>query len=321
MKILGIGEIMVQLNPLNKGPLRYANLFERHVAGSEANIITGLSRLGYETEFLTLVGDDEFGKCIASTLKAEGVGTKYIKTREEVTGVYFVQRSFPVPGKTTVFYYRKNSAFSKLSPEDISKDMFSEIDFLLVSGITPSLSESCREAILKAFDLAKQLNVKIIFDTNIRKKLLKTKEKAMDILKDFIKSSDILITGTGDLEFLFPDLDLDKQIDKLKNLCTTDFIVLKMGKKGAKVYKGEEVFFAPSYKVDVVDELGAGDAFDAAFLASILKGKDIKMSLKYGNAAGAIVVGAIGDIEPLPTWEEIEIFLKFHETEEGGLLR
>jgi len=321
MKILGIGEIMIQLNPLNKGPIRHVNIFERHVAGSEANVIIGLTRLGFETEFFTVVGDDEFGKCIISTLNSEKVGTRFIKTKNEFTAVYFVQRGFPVPDKTMVYYYRKGSAFSKLSPEDISNEMYKNIDVLFVSGITPSLSDSCKEVTVKAFNLAKQLNIKIVFDTNIRKKLLNTPENAINTLKFFINNCDILITGSGDLDFLFPDDNFDEQLNKLKKICNTDFIVIKMSKIGAKVYKGSENFFAHGYQVQVVDELGAGDAFDAAFLASIFSGRDIGTSLKYANAAGAIVVSSLGDIEPLPNWNEIETFLNFYESKESGILR
>ena len=143
MKILGLGEVMIQLNPVNKGPLRHALLFERHVAGSEANVIVGMSRLGFSCGFLTVVGDDEFGKSVISTLRSEGVDTNHVRIRENYpTAVYFVQRGFPVPGKTTVFYYRKGSAFSTLSPNDIEEEIFQDVVLFHMSGITPALSNS-----------------------------------------------------------------------------------------------------------------------------------------------------------------------------------
>lgn len=321
MKILGIGEIMIQLNPTSKGPLRHANMFERRVAGSEANVIIGMTRLGNESVFFTAVGDDEFGKCIISTLNAEKVDTKFIKIGLGFTAVYFVERGYPVPGKTNVLYYRKGSAFSNITPEDIDPKMFDNVELIFISGITPALSKSCYSTSKKIVEIAKEKNIKFVFDTNIRKKLLPDSETAIKTLSFFIQEADILITGIGDLEHMFPNISLDDQVKNLKNFTTTDLIVLKMGKEGARAYKGKDIFEAKSFEVEVVDELGAGDAFDAAFLASFMKGKTIEESLIYGNAAGAIVVGAIGDIEPLPSWKELETFISFQKSGEKRLMR
>jgi len=323
MKVLGLGEVMIQLNPISKGPLRHANVFERHVAGSEANVIIGMSRLGFSCRFLTVVGNDEFGKAVVSTLKSEGVDTKYIKVKEDYpTAVYFVQRGFPVPGRTEVFYYRKGSAFSTLSPEDIEVICFQDANLFHVSGITPALSPNCKSATLKAVELARKNGIKVSFDTNIRKKLLPTPGEALRCLRDFIESADYLITGQGDLNYIFPDLDM---IDQLKNLAKIasnhKLIVVKMGKGGASACVNKKLIHSSGYVVEVVDELGAGDAFDAAFLSSILSGKDVDEALKFANAAGALVVGALGDIEPLPGWRELETFISFQEADKEGLLR
>jgi sugar/nucleoside kinase (ribokinase family) len=321
MKILGVGEIMIQLNPINKGPLRHANTYERRVAGSEANVIVGMSRLGYDSVFFTAIGDDELGKCIIATLNAEKVKTKFIKIGGSFTGVYFVERGYPVPGKTNVLYYRKGSAFSKITLDDINQEMFNNVELIFISGITPALSESCYLTSKKIVEIAKKKNIMFVFDTNIRKKLLPDRGIAIKTLSFFIQKTDILITGLGDIEYMFPGLNLSDQIKKLKNLTNTDLIVLKMGKEGARAYKGKDIFKAKSFNVEVVDELGAGDAFDAAFLASFIGGKTVDEALNYGNAAGAIVVGSIGDIEPLPNWKELETFISFQKSGEKRLMR
>lgn len=321
MRVLGFGEVMVQLNPTSKGPLRHVNLFEKRVAGSEANVIVGMSRLGFETVFLTSVGDDEFGKCITSVLSSERVETKYIKVGKSFTAVYFVQRGFPVPGKTDVFYYRRGSAFSQFTPDDIAQDIFDGIDLLFISGITPALSESCYSASKRMVEVAKERNIKFVFDTNIRKKLLPDKEIAIKTLEFFIQKADILLTGMGDLEHMFPGFELDTQVKYLREFTQADIVVVKMGQEGSRAYERNNSYEVSSFKVEVVDELGAGDAFDAAFLASFFSGRAINESLLYGNAAGAIVVGAIGDIEPLPNWKELEMFISFQKGGEGKLLR
>jgi len=155
MKVFGIGELMIQLNPTIKGPLRHVNYFEKKVAGSEANVIIGMCRFGNEAGFFTAVGKDELGKCIISTLDAEKVETKFVKISEDFTGVYFIQRGYPVPGKTDVLYYRKGSAFSKIQPEDITDEMLDDVRLVFVSGITPALSESCNSASRKLTAITK----------------------------------------------------------------------------------------------------------------------------------------------------------------------
>ena len=322
MKVLGVGEVIVKFSPTNRGRLRYKSIFERHVGGSEANVIVGMSRLGYEPVFFTAVGGDELGKSVALALKAEGVGTKFVKiSGNGFTPVLFEQRGYPIPNKTDVLYFRKGSAFSKITPKDINLEMFNGVNLLFISGITPALSGSCYLSAQKAVKIAKEKNVKVAFDTNIRKKLLPDKKIAIRTLSFFIQKADILITGTGDLEFMFPNLSLDVQIKSLRNLAKTDLIILKMGREGSRAYKEKDVFEAKAFDTEVIDEVGAGDAFNAAFLASFLRGDSINEALVYGNAAGAIAVGSIGDIEPLPDWGELETFISFQKSGEKKLMR
>jgi len=321
-RALGMGEIMIQMNPTEKGALRFQTLFERHVAGSEANAIIQMQRLGIECSFLTSVGADEFGKVILSTLRSEGVNTEgVLEDEKNPTAVYFVQRSYPVPEKTMVFYYRKGSAASNYGSQQLKDSYFDGIDLFLVSGITPALSDSCRDAAMKGVDMAKKHGALVAFDTNIRINLLKTRENALKTLEPFIRKADILFTGAGDLNMLF-DGDLEKSKESIKKMAeVAKLIVFKKGSGGVEAFTGGRRYSMPSYKVPVIDELGAGDACDGAFLASYLLGKSIEESLKYANVAGAITVSLKGDIEPLPDWKAIETFLNVHEAGEKKLLR
>ena len=323
MDVLSLGEVMVQLNSFSKGPLRHANLFERHVAGSESNVIIGMSRLGLSCGFLTAVGNDEFGKSVISTLRSENVDIRGIKINNELpTAVYFVQRGFPVPGKTDVVYYRKGSAFSALMPDDIDPTCFQDLKLFHVSGITPALSKNCKDSALRAIELAKNNGALISFDTNIRKKLLPNPEIAKECLTAFISRADYLITGKADLDYIFPDLTLNEQLDALKKIDPKNkMIVLKMGKEGSSLYVEGNFFHFDGYKTEVVDEMGAGDAFDAAFLSLMLLGKDFQTAMNFANAAGALVVGSKGDMEPLPNLEELETFLSFQEKGENKIMR
>ena len=145
--VVTIGEMMVQFNPITTGPLRHVAYFEKHAAGAEANFAVGMVRIGFSAGFISRVGDDEFGKYILTVLKGEGVDVSRVTVdREAPTGIFFVQRGFPIPGRSSVTYYRKGSAASRLSTRDLDHEYVKGSRLFHITGITPALSETCREA-------------------------------------------------------------------------------------------------------------------------------------------------------------------------------
>ncbi|MEM1749831.1 MAG: sugar kinase [Desulfurococcaceae archaeon] len=306
-----IGEVMVQLNALSPGPLRYVKYFEVHVAGSESNIMVGLVKLGYKTGIVTRVGNDEFGKLVLNFLRGEGVDVSRVKVDESApTGIYFIQRHYPVPGKSTVFYYRHGSAASRLSPNDVDDDYLANSRAVVLTGITPALSDSCREAVNKAYEVAKANNVDVIFDTNIRMKLWRDESRARESLAKFLNSN-IVFTNIEDLGILFPGNSVSSAASKIISK-GCNLVVVKLGEEGAVAYDSKlNTYRVEAFKVPLVEDvIGAGDAFNAAFIASLYRGMSIDQALLYANAAGALVVTVRGDVEAQPSWQELEIFIE-----------
>ncbi|MEM2253055.1 MAG: sugar kinase [Desulfurococcaceae archaeon] len=306
-----IGEVMVQLNALSPGPLRYVKYFEVHVAGSESNIMVGLVKLGYKTGIVTRVGNDEFGKLVLNFLRGEGVDVSRVKVDESApTGIYFIQRHYPVPGKSTVFYYRHGSAASRLSPNDVDDDYLANSRAVVLTGITPALSDSCREAVNKAYEVAKANNVDVIFDTNIRMKLWRDESRARESLAKFLNSN-IVFTNIEDLGILFPGNSVSSAASKIISK-GCNLVVVKLGEEGAVAYDSKlNTYRVEAFKVPLVEDvIGAGDAFNAAFIASLYRGMSIDQALLYANAAGALVVTVRGDVEAQPSWRELEIFIE-----------
>ncbi|MCD6546913.1 MAG: sugar kinase [Thermotogae bacterium] len=314
MKVLTMGEIMIQFNSTITGPLRHVNYFEKHIAGSEGNVAIGVKRLGIGSAVLTAVGEDEFGKNILMILKAEGVNTSLVKIDDShPTGIYFIQRGYPIPEHVEVIYYRKDSAFNHLTEEDIKEEFFKDVNLFHTSGISLSLSEKVRKACERALGICLDNEITVSFDTNIRRKLLKSRKEAIGKLKPFLENSRIIFTGKGDLEFIFGSEieNVEKAAEKfLKEYCKNcEILVIKMGANGSMAWNGKNWYRQSSFKVNVVDEVGAGDAFDAAFLACYLKEEDIQNCLKMGSVAGALVTTTRGDYEAFPGEEEIHAFL------------
>jgi 2-dehydro-3-deoxygluconokinase/2-dehydro-3-deoxygalactonokinase len=155
--VVCLGEVMVELNAFTRGPLRHVTLFEKHAAGAEGNVAIGISRLGVPSGIITRVGDDEFGQFLLDTLRSEKVDTTHtVVDREAPTSAFFIQRGYPIPDKSEAFYYRHNSAGSKLGPSDVDPEYIASAKVFHVSGITPALSASAKDATVQAVEFAKK---------------------------------------------------------------------------------------------------------------------------------------------------------------------
>jgi len=314
LDVVTIGEILVQFNPVVAGPLRHVTHFEKHAAGAEANFAVGMSRLGFKAGLIARVGDDEFGRYIISVLKGEDVEMSRVKIDKEApTGLYFIQRHYPIPGKSSVLYYRTGSAASKMTIDDADPDYIRSAKLLHLTGITPALSESCKEACLRALEIAVESKVTVSIDTNIRLKLW-SGEEARETLTPMLRKADIIFTEPQDAEILFGEKEPEKIADTLLST-GAEMAIVKLGEEGALACTREETVRRPAFKVPVEDVIGAGDAFAAGFVSSTMRGLSLEEALEIANAAGALVVTVRGDIENLPSLDDVRKFLASYRRE------
>ena len=120
---------------------------------------------------------------------------------DATTGIYFIQRGYPIPSKSSVIYYRRGSAASKMSPEDIDEEYIKNSKLLHLTGITPALSDSCREATLKTLSIASESRIMTSLDTNIRLKLW-SRDEARETLLPMIRKVNILLMKPADAKIL-----------------------------------------------------------------------------------------------------------------------
>ena len=140
------GEPMGLLIAQSEGPLDSVSGYSLAVAGAEFNVATGSARLGHKTAYLTKLGDDPFGKLIARTLRNNKIDDSFVLyTKERTTG--FMLKSKVSKGDPEIFYFRKGSAASTLSAEDVEKIDFSSFSHIHLTGILPALTDSTREAV------------------------------------------------------------------------------------------------------------------------------------------------------------------------------
>lgn len=306
-EVVTVGETLVLFSPEQNGPLRYVDTFKKRIAGAESNTAIALSRLGHRCGWISKIGEDEFGQFILREIRAEGVDVSRVRTDADApTGIMFKEIINGL--ETRVNYYRKDSAASRLKPEDIDPEYIKNARILHITGITPALSDSCLETIWTIIRTAKQNGVLISFDPNIRLKLW-SRKKASSVLKEILPYADIVLTGVDEGEIMLGESNTERLIDKLLGL-GIGIIALKMGAEGCLVADKKSIHRLNPVKVaKEVDPIGAGDAFNAGFISGILEGRGIEECGKIGNIMGAFAVTTSGDIEGLPGRKELEQFM------------
>lgn len=311
MDVVSIGETMVLFASKEDGQLRYASNFSARVAGAETNTLIGLAKLGHKTGWISRVGADELGAKIIQSVRGEGVDTTYVAMDEQAPTGLFLKEQTTVK-TANILYYRKGSAASRLEPADINEDYVKNAKFLYLTGITPLLSKSCEQATFVFVEMAKKHHVKIVFDPNIRKKLL-TEEKQKHLLERLIGMADIVLPGYGEGHYLFGTNNSEEIADRCLQL-GSQLTVVKLGEKGA-YYKSTDQsgYVAPIPVKEVVDPIGAGDGFAAGVLSGLLDGLAIKEAVGRGCAIGAFVTQVHGDIEGLPSRQTLHAFQQNRE--------
>lgn len=307
MDIITIGDGMITFDPSSKGPLRFVNQFERKIGGAELNVILGCARLGLKAGWISRLGKDEFGRHILNTVRGEGVDVSEVKLMEGYsTSLNFKEVQESGAGKT--FYYRKHSPTETLTPELLPAEYIKKANVLHVTGVFPAIDEANAAVILKAIKIAKENNVKVSFDPNIRLKLW-SKEQARKVILTYLPYVDYLLAGRDELELLF-ETDQDSELIKKLQEFSIEQTVIKDGENGCYLLENNNWSHFPGIKVSkVVDTVGAGDGFDSGFLYGTICGWSLERTLHFANAIGAMVVQVRGDNEGLPYLEEVEGFM------------
>ncbi|MBT3361124.1 MAG: sugar kinase [Rhodospirillales bacterium] len=301
-----LGEACVAFIAEEAGLMRRCRRFIKRLGGSETNVAVGVSRLGHSAGWISRVGADEFGAFSLMEMRAEKVDVSQVGADEDrPTGVFFQDQQ--PEGRNSVFFYRGGSAASGMTPDDVDEDYIAQARILLISGITPGLSENCRRTVETAFDIAKRHGVAVVFDTNIRLKLW-TAAEARTALEPMMREADYLLAGRDDLTKLLGEGTHDDFLDYLHGLGPTD-VVLKWGKEGAWLSSGTDRKLVPGYPTDdPVERVGAGDAFAAGFIVSVLRGQSIDAAVRMGNAVAGFAVRLPGFFECMPTPEALDAF-------------
>ena len=307
-EVILFGEPMVMFVAKTTGKLHEVEEFTRLLAGAEVNVAIGLTRLGHSVSYVTKLGTDPFGTYIENKLNTEGIHTQITKDENHFTG--YQLKNKVLEGDPEVFYYRKNSAASCMTEEEVENLDFTGAKLLHITGIPPALSQSCRNATYRLIEKAREHNMVVSFDPNLRPTLWESKSVMLRTINDLASRADIVLPGTGEGLVLMGSED-PKEIAAYYRGIGAKTVIVKAGADGAYVESENESRFFKGYKVEqVVDTVGAGDGFAVGVLSAYLEGLSLEEMVNRGNAIGSIQVSVASDNEGLPTKEELEAYMR-----------
>ena len=303
-----VGEPMGLFIAQEEGELSDVSGYSMAVAGAEFNVAVGLARLNLPVTYLTRLGEDPFGQKIVRTLQRNGIGSEFVSfSKERSTG--FMLKSKVSTGDPKIFYFRKGSAASTLSKEDVDRMDFSGYGFVHLTGIFPALSESTKEASFYLIKKAREHGLTVSFDPNLRPQLWPDTETMVQTLNEFAALSDYVLPGEAEGELLCGDRDPHK-IGQFYLERGAKAVVTKMGSRGAYLMTEQDQELVPGFSIEkVVDTVGAGDGFAAGILSALMEGKNLYEAVRRANAVGAIQVTSIGDNDGLPSRAQLAGFM------------
>lgn len=303
--VVALGEAMIEFNQTRAGQPQYLQGF----GGDTSNAIIACARQGVPCAYITRVGDDAFGRMLLDLWQSENVGTQGVQTDAEAhTGVYFVTHGAQGTSGHTFSYLRKDSAASRMTPDDLPRGLIAGAQFLHVSGISQAISASACATVFAAIALARSAGVRVAYDTNLRLRLWDINE-AREVITRTIALADYLLPSLEDMQQITqrdaPDAILDWCFARgARN------VVLKLGAHGCTVAVSDARVDIAGHEVAAVDATGAGDCFDGALLARLVAGDDLASAARYANAAAALTTTGFGAVAPLPTRAQVDAFLK-----------
>ncbi|MGC5170264.1 sugar kinase [Microbacterium sp. DT81.1] len=284
--LLTVGETMALVTPATGHRLVDAEDFHLDAGGAESNVAAHVAALGYPARWFSRLGDDALGRRVAAQLGRRGVDVStVVMDAAHRTGVYFKD-----PG-SGVLYYRSDSAASHLSPADADLLALDGIGILHVSGITAAISGSAASFLDSAIGRAREAGVLVSFDVNDRRALWDP-ATAAGALAALARRADLVFVGRDEAEGLW---GTERARDVRALFPDIPELVVKDGEVGATVFAGGLEIFEPSFSVQVVDVVGAGDAFAGGYLAAVLAGAPHEKRLRAGHGRAALTLQTTGD--------------------------
>ena len=314
IEVVSFGETMAMVAPIQASSLLDAQTFQINPGGAESNVAMYLSSLGHSTAWVSRLGDDPLGHLILRYVAAAGVDTSSVEMdQSHRTGVFFKD---PTPEGTRVFYYRENSAASQSGLSILEKIHSHRPSIIHLTGITPALSPQCDGLIERLMENRLEGSPLVSFDVNFRPGLW-SREIAATRLLELAQAADIVFVGMDEATEIWRTTGSD-EVRQLLN--RPPVVVVKNGGIGATCYHGGDSTYVATPRSNIVELIGAGDAFASGWLSGYLQGRSHEERLRLGHLVASVAMQSTADHRPLPSWDWLQPAIRVADNEWHGVL-
>ncbi|WP_027961269.1 bifunctional 5-dehydro-2-deoxygluconokinase/5-dehydro-2-deoxyphosphogluconate aldolase [Halomonas halodenitrificans] len=330
LDLICLGRVAVDLYAEQVGSrLEDVTSFAKYLGGSSGNVAYGTSRLGLRSSMLSRVGEEQMGNFVREELERVGVDTTALQTDpERHTGLVLLalkdRDSFPL------LFYRRDCADMAIDADTIDPAFIGRARALAITG-THLSTETTRRACRKALDAAAEHGVKRVLDIDYRPVLwgltapgdgetrFIADETVTTGLQSWLSNFDLIVGTEEEFHIAGGSTDTLESLRAVRRVSEAT-LVCKLGPLGCVVFEGEiparieDGILVKGVKVEVLNVLGAGDAFMSGLLRGWLRGESWETSASYANACGALVVSRHGCAPAMPTEEELFDYLARRDT-------
>ena len=310
--VITIGRVGVDIYPQQYGVgLEDVKTFEKFLGGSATNVACAVAKYGLKTAVITRTGNDPFGKYVHEELKRLSVSDEFVIGVDGLqTPVVFCE-VFP-PDNFPLYFYRKPKAPDLVinTPElDLEAIKNAKLYWSTVTGLSEEPSRTAHFAAWQA-RARKEFTV---LDLDYRAMFWESPALATEQVSKALEFVTVAVGNKEECEVAVGETEPLRAADALLDR-GVKLAIVKQGPKGVLAKTRDEVIEVPPYFVDVVNGLGAGDAFGGALCLGLLEGWPLRRILEFANVAGALVAGKLECSTAMPTREEVEIVLRQSET-------
>lgn len=295
LDLICIGEGLIELS--SNESLSYTSQLGKYYGGDSICTSVAAARLGSKVGFISRVGNDFFKDFLIESWQMENIDTSQIKLVDGFNALYFITR--PQNKSKEFAYYRRKSAATNLSIDDISPSYIESASIVYSTGITQSLSLSAAEAVKRSFKIAKEKGIKVAYDPNYSP-LLQEVDEAKESFEEVIDYVDIMFLNSKHDALKMFDLDSPEKIIKYLNDRGVGMVVVKQGADGFTVKHNGEVSHIPALTTNLVDSTSSGDAFNGAFLHGISSGLNPFEAARLASIVVKYQVQGIGAVKSIP---------------------
>ena len=306
--VLAIGRSSIDLYAHEIGrPIADVRSFDAYVGGCPTNVSVGTRRLGLRSALLTAVGDDQVGDFVTAFLDREQVETRFIP-RKPGRRTSAVILTIQPPDSFPLTFYRDNCADRALTRDDVDAAPVADSRVVFVTG-TGLSHEPARGATLHATSVARAAQVPVIVDIDYRTDQWESTAAFASQMRSLLASATIAVGTEEELAAAAATSNVTQGANALL-ACGLQALILKRGARGSTVFRRDvPPMDAAPFRIQVLNVLGAGDAFASGFLYGYLQGWTLERAARMGNACGAIVVTRHGCANFMPTLDEVSAFV------------